>query len=161
MQNISHSSTNTQTIEEQTVVDASPSVKMKLKKPQSKKNVKWDNKTVDNENMGKKKSKCCCIYEKPDTLENDVSPTSGSQISSSESDDDNDSELCHDCHYHDHIAKNVATRAIKKTIIQTPIRRRSLILTLESQRLKRRIPNLIKITLKKIDLLNVVNTCFY
>ncbi|XP_065325131.1 E3 ubiquitin-protein ligase PPP1R11-like isoform X3 [Gordionus sp. m RMFG-2023] len=106
MQNISHSSTNTQTIEEQTVVDASPSVKMKLKKPQSKKNVKWDNKTVDNENMGKKKSKCCCIYEKPDTLENDVSPTSGSQISSSESDDDNDSELCHDCHYHDHIAKN-------------------------------------------------------
>ncbi|GFR75986.1 protein phosphatase 1 regulatory subunit 11 [Elysia marginata] len=27
--------------------------------------VKWTSDTVDNEFMGKKKSKCCCIYEKP------------------------------------------------------------------------------------------------
>ncbi|XP_069357155.1 E3 ubiquitin-protein ligase PPP1R11-like isoform X3 [Maniola hyperantus] len=31
----------------------------------SRKKVVWTADTVDNEHMNKKKSKCCCIYEKP------------------------------------------------------------------------------------------------
>ncbi|ELU06662.1 hypothetical protein CAPTEDRAFT_220139 [Capitella teleta] len=46
-------------------VSRSPVVKLKLKKPKSDKKVKWTEGTVDNEHMDKKKSKCCCIYEKP------------------------------------------------------------------------------------------------
>lgn len=40
-------------------------VRLKLKKPANQKKVKWTAETVDNENMNKKKSKCCCIYVKP------------------------------------------------------------------------------------------------
>jgi len=41
-------------------------VHLKLKKPKnSHKQVSWDAQTVDNEHLNKKKSKCCCIYEKP------------------------------------------------------------------------------------------------
>lgn len=42
-------------------------VRLKLHKPRTKK-VSWTNDTVDNENMGKKKSKCCCVYVKPHEL---------------------------------------------------------------------------------------------
>ncbi|KAH3798056.1 E3 ubiquitin-protein ligase PPP1R11-like [Dreissena polymorpha] len=38
---------------------------LKLKNPKNDKKVKWTNETVDNEHLNKKKSKCCCIYEKP------------------------------------------------------------------------------------------------
>ncbi|KAL4705877.1 hypothetical protein ACJJTC_002758 [Scirpophaga incertulas] len=34
-------------------------------KRRERKKVVWTEDTVDNENMNKKKSKCCCIYEKP------------------------------------------------------------------------------------------------
>ncbi|XP_023224114.1 protein phosphatase 1 regulatory subunit 11-like [Centruroides sculpturatus] len=40
-------------------------VRLKLKKPSTQKKVKWSEETVDNENLNKKKSKCCCIYVKP------------------------------------------------------------------------------------------------
>ncbi|KFM80032.1 Protein phosphatase 1 regulatory subunit 11, partial [Stegodyphus mimosarum] len=50
---------------EEAETPAVPSVRMKLKKPKGKKKVAWSPDTVDNENMNKKKSKCCCIYEKP------------------------------------------------------------------------------------------------
>lgn len=41
-------------------------VHLKLKKPKNhRKHVSWDEQTVDNENLNKKKSKCCCIYSKP------------------------------------------------------------------------------------------------
>lgn len=40
-------------------------VRLKLRHPKSKKKVIWSNETVDNEHMNRKKSKCCCIYEKP------------------------------------------------------------------------------------------------
>lgn len=41
-------------------------IHLKLKKPKnSHKQVSWDAHTVDNEHLNKKKSKCCCIYEKP------------------------------------------------------------------------------------------------
>ncbi|XP_071538731.1 E3 ubiquitin-protein ligase PPP1R11 isoform X2 [Panulirus ornatus] len=42
-------------------------VRLKLHKPRTKK-VSWTNDTIDNENMGKKKSKCCCVYVKPHEL---------------------------------------------------------------------------------------------
>ena len=42
--------------------------------------------TIDNENMGKKKSKLCCIYNKPTLL--DSSSSSGEEE--------------HDCHGHNH-----------------------------------------------------------
>ncbi|VDD81769.1 unnamed protein product [Mesocestoides corti] len=45
--------------------------------------IHWAPGTVDNEFMGKKKSKCCCIYEKPREWDD---PSSSS--SSSDSDDD-------------------------------------------------------------------------
>ena len=32
-------------------------------------NVKWEVGTIDNEEMGKRKSKVCCIYNKPHTLD--------------------------------------------------------------------------------------------
>jgi len=40
-------------------------VRLKLRKPESKKKVQWQSGTVDNENMNKKKSKCeflLCIF---------------------------------------------------------------------------------------------------
>uniref|UniRef100_A0A1B6DAN8 E3 ubiquitin-protein ligase PPP1R11 n=1 Tax=Clastoptera arizonana TaxID=38151 RepID=A0A1B6DAN8_9HEMI len=40
-------------------------VRLKLKKPKSKKQVNWGEGTIDNEHLNKKKSKCCCIYNKP------------------------------------------------------------------------------------------------
>lgn len=40
-------------------------VVVKLKKPKTKKVVKWTENTIDNEHMNKRKSKCCCIYKKP------------------------------------------------------------------------------------------------
>lgn len=43
----------------------SPTLVLKLRKPKTEKEVKWATDTIDNEHMNKKKSKCCCIYEKP------------------------------------------------------------------------------------------------
>ncbi|XP_074654690.1 E3 ubiquitin-protein ligase PPP1R11-like [Tubulanus polymorphus] len=43
----------------------SPSVVLKLRKPKNDRKVSWTDDTIDNEMLGKKKSKCCCIYEKP------------------------------------------------------------------------------------------------
>lgn len=61
-----------------------PTLKLRLKKTKTDKKVKWTNETVDNENMGKKSSKCCCIYEKPRAFGE----------SSDESDDDDECEHC-------------------------------------------------------------------
>lgn len=36
-----------------------------LRPTRTQRKVVWTEDTVDNENMNKKKSKCCCIYEKP------------------------------------------------------------------------------------------------
>lgn len=53
---------------------------LKLKKPKSEKKVQWDESAVDNEFMGKKTSKCCCIYSKPKMF--------GDSSSESDSEDD-------------------------------------------------------------------------
>lgn len=34
-------------------------------KPELRKKVSWTSETIDNEGLGRKKSKCCCIYVKP------------------------------------------------------------------------------------------------
>uniref|UniRef100_H2Y9X4 E3 ubiquitin-protein ligase PPP1R11 n=1 Tax=Ciona savignyi TaxID=51511 RepID=H2Y9X4_CIOSA len=49
----------------------------------TRRSVNWTSDTVDNENMGKKSSKSCCIYKKPRKL--------GESSSESESDDDKNS----------------------------------------------------------------------
>ncbi|XP_053958004.1 E3 ubiquitin-protein ligase PPP1R11 [Anastrepha ludens] len=47
------------------VLDSAPVLRLRLKKPKPDRQVAWREGTVDNEDMGKKKSKCCCIYKKP------------------------------------------------------------------------------------------------
>lgn len=64
---------------------------VKLKKPENKKVVKWTANTIDNENMNKRKSNCCCIYKKPKVNFDD---------SSSESDDE-----CENCFGHVEVKK--------------------------------------------------------
>ncbi|XP_054284953.1 E3 ubiquitin-protein ligase PPP1R11 [Macrosteles quadrilineatus] len=63
-----------------------PTLRLRLKKPKSKKQVKWGEDTVDNEHLNKKKSKCCCIYNKPRAF--------------GESSDSEDDDECDNCHGH-------------------------------------------------------------
>lgn len=67
--NIEHSSgtitLTTQSSESQEPSGSQNSVATVRLRSQDKKKVNWKNDTVDNENMNKKSSKCCCIYEKP------------------------------------------------------------------------------------------------
>ena len=55
-------------------------------KKKKKKKVAWRQDTIDNEGMGKKTSKCCCIYQKPHNF--------GESSSDSEQDD------CDNCRGH-------------------------------------------------------------
>ncbi|CAD6188014.1 unnamed protein product [Caenorhabditis auriculariae] len=55
-----------------------------------RRHIVWSTDTVDNEGMGKKKSKCCCIYKKPKSW----------QDSSSDSDSD-----CETGHCRGHVEK--------------------------------------------------------
>ncbi|KAG5264592.1 hypothetical protein AALO_G00255900 [Alosa alosa] len=41
------------------------SLTIKLRKRKTEKKVEWSSDTVDNEHLGRRSSKCCCIYEKP------------------------------------------------------------------------------------------------
>ncbi|XP_059619357.1 E3 ubiquitin-protein ligase PPP1R11-like [Phlebotomus argentipes] len=65
--------------------EEAPVLRLRLHKPKSDKKVSWGSETVDNEDMGKKKSKCCCVYHKPMTFGE----------SSSESEDE-----CEHCYGH-------------------------------------------------------------
>ncbi|KAK6469616.1 E3 ubiquitin-protein ligase PPP1R11 [Huso huso] len=42
----------------------SRSLTIKLRKRKTDKKVEWSSDTVDNEHLGRRSSKCCCIYEK-------------------------------------------------------------------------------------------------
>lgn len=44
--------------------NSGPVLKLSLKKEKSKQ-IKWTQDTVDNEGLGRKKSKCCCQFKKP------------------------------------------------------------------------------------------------
>ena len=86
--------TTTTTTEEETKKDdkdvkKEADVKIKLQKRDSKKSVNWTEETVDNENLGRKKSKCCCIYVKPKAF--DESDTD---------DEDKDGDECDHCPGH-------------------------------------------------------------
>ena len=70
------------------------------KKTQDKPNIRWDEGTVDNENMGKKKTKICCIFHPQDEDDEFAEPEvhmhnkpsdseTDSSDSSGESEDDN------------------------------------------------------------------------
>ncbi|XP_017286185.1 E3 ubiquitin-protein ligase PPP1R11 [Kryptolebias marmoratus] len=60
------------------------SLTIKLRKRKTEKKVEWSSDTVDNEHLGRRSSKCCCIYEKPRQFGE----------SSSESEGDDDDEGC-------------------------------------------------------------------
>ncbi|XP_034015993.1 E3 ubiquitin-protein ligase PPP1R11 [Thalassophryne amazonica] len=62
---------------------------IKLRKRKTDKKVEWSSDTVDNEHLGRRSSKCCCIYEKPRQF--------GESSSESEGDDDDD-EGCGSAH---------------------------------------------------------------
>ncbi|XP_076683472.1 E3 ubiquitin-protein ligase PPP1R11-like isoform X1 [Andrena cerasifolii] len=90
--------TQTETVLETDVTDSgsqdvAPTVRLRLRKPKCNKKVQWTQGTVDNEHMNKKKSKCCCIYEKPRSF---------GESSSEESEDE-----CEHCHGHKDAHKKV------------------------------------------------------
>ncbi|XP_020829849.1 E3 ubiquitin-protein ligase PPP1R11 isoform X1 [Phascolarctos cinereus] len=61
------------------------SLTIKLRKRKPDKKVEWSSDTVDNEHLGRRSSKCCCIYEKPRAFGE----------SSTESDDEDDEGCGH------------------------------------------------------------------
>lgn len=64
------------------------SLTIKLRKRKTEKKVEWSSDTVDNEHLGRRSSKCCCIYEKPRQFGE----------SSSESEGEDDEEGCGSAH---------------------------------------------------------------
>lgn len=65
-----------------------PSVVLRLRGgPVTNRRIRWDEEVVDNEGLGRKKSKICCIYHKPKEFGESSSESSSS---SSDSDDDAD-----------------------------------------------------------------------
>lgn len=76
------------TVTTETEVQPEPrSLTLKLRKRKPDKKVEWTCDTVDNENLGRRSSKCCCVYEKPRAFGE----------SSTESEDDDD-EGCNSSH---------------------------------------------------------------
>ncbi|XP_068106250.1 E3 ubiquitin-protein ligase PPP1R11 [Hyperolius riggenbachi] len=63
------------------------SLTLKLRKRKPDKKVEWSCDTVDNENLGRRSSKCCCIYEKPRAF--------GESSTESEDDDDEGCDSAH------------------------------------------------------------------
>lgn len=83
----------------------SPTVTLKLReggekqennesKDSGRKKVSWTNETVDNEGMGRKSSKCCCIYVKPKTKRVKDGDGSNGQSSEDDSSDEGDCDNC-------------------------------------------------------------------
>uniref|UniRef100_T1KW21 E3 ubiquitin-protein ligase PPP1R11 n=1 Tax=Tetranychus urticae TaxID=32264 RepID=T1KW21_TETUR len=67
--------------------DQAPLVQLKLAKPKKRKKVTWGSETVDNELLGKKSSKCCCIWDKPKEF-------------GESSDEEDDDDECKNCYGH-------------------------------------------------------------
>ncbi|XP_048472701.1 E3 ubiquitin-protein ligase PPP1R11 [Rhincodon typus] len=62
----STTSTVTETVDGNQPADVeNRSITIKLRKRKTNKKVEWTSDTVDNEHLGRRSSKCCCIYEKP------------------------------------------------------------------------------------------------
>ena len=73
-----------------TVTSTSGSIRLRLTKnpPRSARRVSWTADTVDNELMNKKKSKCCCVFQK------------AKNWGESSSEDENDDKDCAHCKGH-------------------------------------------------------------
>lgn len=99
-----HTLTVTQT--QQSTSENSPILRLRLKKPKSRKKVKWTNDTVDNEGLNKKKSKCCCVYQKPRVF--------------GESSSEDDSDECESCSGHKPNCYKQADNPESKTISHGP-----------------------------------------
>ena len=41
-----------------------PTLRLRLKPEKERRKVQWTSETVDNEHLGRKKSKCCCVFVK-------------------------------------------------------------------------------------------------
>ncbi|CAG8525484.1 9901_t:CDS:2 [Ambispora gerdemannii] len=67
-------------------------------------NVQWEDDVVDNEKLGKKKSKVCCIYHKPRAFDE-----SSSESSSSDSSEDEEGSN-HNHHHHHHRSNKRSSR---------------------------------------------------
>ncbi|XP_019872461.2 E3 ubiquitin-protein ligase PPP1R11 isoform X1 [Aethina tumida] len=78
--------TSTLTVTESEQPQDVHTVRLKLRKPRTDRKVQWSSETVDNEHLNRKKSKCCCIYDKPRKF---------GESSSDSSDDE-----CEHCHGH-------------------------------------------------------------
>lgn len=59
------SETVTETTVTVTTEPENRSLTIKLRKRKPEKKVEWTSDTVDNEHMGRRSPKCCCVYEKP------------------------------------------------------------------------------------------------
>ncbi|XP_062904210.1 E3 ubiquitin-protein ligase PPP1R11 [Mobula hypostoma] len=60
------SATVTETVDGSQPADTeNRSITIRLRKRKTNKKVEWSSDTVDNEHLGRRSSKCCCIYEKP------------------------------------------------------------------------------------------------
>jgi len=62
---VSTGNPSTTTVTEDTQEVNNETLRLKLKKGGEKKKIQWTEDTVDNEGLGKKKSKICCQYKKP------------------------------------------------------------------------------------------------
>ena len=75
--------------------------------------VRWTEETIDNEDMNKKKSKCCCIYTKPHNPESDDDKTT--QV--------DEYSNCQHCRYHtesDYAAKSDEHQPKVKLLVDKP-----------------------------------------
>ncbi|ORY11373.1 hypothetical protein LY90DRAFT_677887 [Neocallimastix californiae] len=84
LQNQLATATETIVIEEDATINQNPIAGTLILhgEDENERHVRWTNETIDNENMGKKKSKICCIYHKQRLFDE----------SSSESSSDSDSD---------------------------------------------------------------------
>ncbi|PWN37532.1 uncharacterized protein FA14DRAFT_15325 [Meira miltonrushii] len=71
------------------VPDATPVGVLQLRATgNTSRRVVWSEETIDNEGMGKKKSKICCIYHKPKAFDESSDESSGSDSDSQSSDEE-------------------------------------------------------------------------
>jgi len=65
-ENLTFNTSSRVEVEQNTVNQESENtLRLHLKKKEKKKKIQWTEDTIDNEGLGKKKSKCCCQYSKP------------------------------------------------------------------------------------------------
>ncbi|KAK1245275.1 hypothetical protein MKX08_004904 [Trichoderma sp. CBMAI-0020] len=107
------SQTTTQTNPPQTAQSAPRVLRLRGGNTSNGRSVQWAEDVVDNEGLGRKSSKVCCIYHRPKKVD-ESSDESSSDSSSSDSDSDSDSEPerkrkvggdkddCNHNHDHDH-----------------------------------------------------------